>query len=239
LAEAVRAVNYVQESGPENYEVKKAIFREMDDTASEHTILASSASGLLMSEIQKATKNPHRCVMVHPWNPPHLMPLVEIAGGADTSKETIETAYKFMTKIGKLPIALKKEVPGYIANRIQAAVLREAIDIVDKGIASVEDVDKAVRAGPALRWVITGPFLNHHLGGKGIDRFVENLGPSYALRWKTMATWTSITPSAAEKVIEGVLDTAMVRSKTMQQIAEWRDSKLVELLKVLEFFKQI
>jgi len=237
LAEAVAAADYIQESAPEKYEVKKAIFKEMDDAVAEHTILASSASGLLMSEIQKATKKPQRCVLVHPWNPPHLMPLVEIAGGEKTSKETVETAYQLMLQVGKMPIMLRKEASGYIANRIQAAVLREAIDIVDKGIASVEDVDRAVSAGPALRWAIMGPFLIHHLGGKGIERFIETLGPSYALRWSTMATWTSIPPSAAKKVIEGVYGTERVRSMTMERIAEWRDKKLADLLKVLEFSK--
>jgi carnitine 3-dehydrogenase len=235
LAEAVEAADYVQESVSESYEAKKAVFRDMDAAAAKITILASSSSALLMSEIQKATKDPQRCVLAHPWNPPHLMPLVEIAGGERTSKETVESTRKLMVRLGKVPIVLKREVPGYIANRIQAAVLREAIDIVEKGIASVEDVDRAVSAGPALRWAVTGPFMNHHLGGKGIERFMETLAPSYALRWRTMATWTAITPSAAKKIIEGVRETQMVRSKTMEQITRWRDSKVAELLRVFEF----
>jgi len=239
IKKAVEAADYVQESAPETYEFKKALFREMDVIAPESTVLASSSSALLMTEIQKATNNPQRCVLVHPWNPPHLMPLVEIAGGERTSKETINAACHLMTRVGKIPVILKKEAPGYIANRIQAAVLREAIDIVDKGIANVEDVDKAVSLGPALRWVVLGPFLNHHIGGKGIERFIETLGASYALRWSTMATWTMIPPEAASKVIKGVYETEVCRTMSSDEIAEWRDNKLVELLKIIQLPKTL
>jgi 3-hydroxypropionate dehydrogenase (NADP+) len=234
LAKAVEAVDYVQESAPERYEVKKDIFKKMDAYAPEHTILASSASGLLMTEIQKVTKRPQKCVLVHPWNPPLLMPLVEIAGES-ASEETLKTAYELMLKLRKVPVILRKEVSGYIANRIQAAVLREAVDLVDKGVASVEDVDRAVRAGPGLRWAIMGPFLTHHTGGQGIERFFETLGPSYANRWRSMATWTSVPPSGAKKVIEGVYQLETVRCKTMEEIVKWRDNKLAELLRILEF----
>lgn len=235
LAKAVEAVDYVQESVAERYDVKQSVFKEIDTYAPEHTILASSASGLLMTEIQKATKRPHKCVLVHPWNPPMLMPLVEIAGGKETSNETIQIAYNLMLKLGKVPVILRKELPGHIANRIQAAVLREAIDLVDKGIATVEDVDRAISAGPGLRWAIMGPFLIHHLGSKGIEGFFESLGPSYVHRWKSMATWTSIPPPAIKKVVKGVHEIELVQSKTMEEIVKWSHYRLAELLKVLGY----
>jgi len=165
IEEAVNCVDYVQESVAERYDVKKAVFKKMDLYAPDHAILASSSSGLLISEIQKVTEKPQRCVLVHPWNPPILMPLVEIAGGAKTSKETIQNTYNLMLKLEKVPVIIRKEVPGYIANRIQAAVLRETIDLVDRGVATVEEIDRAVSAGPGLRWALMGPFLIHHLGG--------------------------------------------------------------------------
>lgn len=232
IEEAVNGADYVQESVAERYDVKKAVFKEMDFYAPEHAILASSSSGLLMSEIQKVTKRPQRCVLVHPWNPPILMPLVEIAGGEKTSEKTVQTAYKLMLGLGKVPVVLRKEVPGYIANRIQAAVLREAIDLVDKGIATVEDVDRAVCAGPGLRWGLMGPFLIHHLGGQGIERFFETLGPSFAYRWKSMSAWTSLSPSAVKKIIEGVNQLKVVRSKKMEELIKWRDNNLVRLLRI-------
>lgn len=230
VTKAVEGVDYVQESVAERYDVKKTVFKEMDSSAPEHTILASSTSGLLMTEIQKVTHSPQRCVLVHPWNPPVLMPLVEIAGGEKTSEETLQTAYNFVLRLGKVPVMLHKEVSGYIANRIQAAVLREAIDLVDKGVATVEDIDKAVRAGPGLRWAIMGPFLVHHLGGAGIKRFIEILGPSYAHRWKSMATWTSISSSAAKKVIEGVHQLKIIRENKMAELVELSYNKLAGLL---------
>jgi len=237
INDAVRDVDYVQESITEKYAAKKFIFKKMDAFAPEHTILASSSSGLLMTEIQKVTKSPHRCVLVHPWNPPILMPLVEIAGGEKTSEETIQAVYSFMLRLGKVPVVLRKEVPGYIANRIQAAVLREAIDLVDKGVASVEDIDKAVRAGPGLRWAIMGPFLTHHVAGKGIERFIKTLGPSFKYRWRSMATWTSIPRSAIRKITEGVYQLEIVKSKKMEEIIAWRDSKLVKLLETLGYIQ--
>lgn len=232
IEEAVNGVDYVQESVAERYDVKKAVFKKMDLYAPDHAILASSSSGLLMSEIQKVTEKPQRCVLAHPWNPPILMPLVEIAGGAKTSRETVQTTYKLMLRLGKVPVIIRKEVPGYIANRIQAAVLREAIDLADKGIATVEEIDKAVSAGPGLRWALMGPFLTHHLGGQGIERFIETLGPSFIYRWKSMSTRTSIPPSTAKKIIEGVKQLEIVRSKRMEEISRWRDNKLVELLRI-------
>ncbi len=225
--------DYIQESVPDDYDLKKRVFREMDSSAPNHTILASSSSGLLMTEIQKATTRPRRCVLVHPVLPAYLIPLVEIAGGEQTSRETTVVAYDFMKKLGKAPVLLKREVPGYIVNRLQAALLREAIDLVDKDVASADDIDKAFCMGIGLRDPIIGPFLRIHLAGGGVERFIENFSRSYRHRWETMESWTSIPPSAAEKVIGGVKEMEVVRKKTLEEIKNWRDEMLVSLLKLV------
>ena len=137
----------------------------MDAAASDHAVLASSASGLLMTEIQRVTTRPERCVLVHPMLPPHLIPTVEIVGGDQTSRETVQAARQFMERMGRSPVVLKREIPGYIVNRLQAALLREAIDLVDRGIASPEEVDKAFCRGTGLRDPLVGPFLKMHLTG--------------------------------------------------------------------------
>jgi len=233
IGEAVRDADYVQESVPDNYDFKKQVFREMDIAAPDHAILASSSSGLLMTEIQKATLKPQRCVLVHPALPVYLLPLVEIVGGEQTEGETAMTAYDFMKRLGKTPVLLKREVPGYIINRLQAALLREAIDLVDKGVASAEEVDKAFCMGVGLRDPIIGPFLRIHLAGDGVERFIENFSQSYRNRWETMETWTSIPPSAVNKIVRGVKEMDVVRTKTLDEIKSWRDEMLVKFLRLV------
>jgi 3-hydroxypropionate dehydrogenase (NADP+) len=233
IGEAVSHADYVQESVPDDYDFKKQVFQEMDVSAPHHAILASSSSGLLMTEIQKATTRPQRCVLVHPVLPVYLIPLVEIAGGDKTSREIVIATYDFMKKLGKVPALLKREVSGYIVNRLQAAVLREAIDLVDKGVASAEDVDRAFCMGIGLRDPVIGPFLRIHLAGGGVEQFFKNYSQSYHYRWKTMETWTSIPPSAAKKIVEGVKEMEVVRKKSLEEIVTWRDEMLVKLLNVI------
>jgi 3-hydroxypropionate dehydrogenase (NADP+) len=233
IGDAVCHADYVQESVPDSYEIKKQVFEEMDGSAPNHAILASSSSGLLMTEIQKATKRPQRCVLVHPVLPVYLIPVVEIVGGEQTSRETVMAAYNLMKKLGRTPVLLKREVPGYIVNRLQAALLREAISLVDKGIASAEDVDRAFCMGPGLRDPLIGPFLRIHLAGRGVEGFIENYSQSYRFRWETMETWTSIPPSAAKAVVKEVREMEVVRTKTLEEITNWRDEMLIRLLKVM------
>jgi 3-hydroxypropionate dehydrogenase (NADP+) len=235
LADAVGQVDYVQESVPDTYDIKKRVFREMDAAAPDHAVLASSASGLLMTEIQKVTTRPERCVMAHPMLPPHLIPVVEIVGGEQTAHRTIEVTREFMAGLGKTPVALNREVPGYIVNRLQAALLREAIDLVDKGIASPEEVDKAFCGGTGLRDPLVGPFLKMHLAGNGIEDFIENYAQSYRYRWETMETWTSIPHSAIEAIAKGTRDMQIVRGKSLGEIRAWRDEMLVKLLEVMGY----
>ena len=233
IGEAVCHADYVQESVPDHYDIKKKVFKEMDAAAPDHAILASSSSGLLMTEIQRVTTRPQRCVLVHPVLPVYLIPLVEIVGGEQTSRETVSTACDLMKKLGKSPALLKREVPGYIVNRLQAALLREAIDLVDKGVASAEDVDKAFCMGIGLRDPIIGPFLRIHLAGGGVERFIENYSESYRHRWETMETWTSIPPAAAKKIVKAVKKMEVVRTKTLEEIKDWRDKMLIKVLQVI------
>jgi 3-hydroxypropionate dehydrogenase (NADP+) len=233
LEEAVSDADYVQESVPDDYESKKRVFREMDAHAPSEAILGSSSSGLLMTEIQKVVARPDRCLLVHPFLPVHLLPCVEIAGGRETSPDTIETVYAFISSLGKTPVRLKREVPGYIVNRLQAALLREAIDLVHTGVATAEDVDIAFRTASGLRDPILGPFLRIYLTANGAERFFERYAASYFYRWSTMATWTAVPPEAAKAAVQGINEMESVRTKTHEELAGWRDEMLVRLLKAL------
>jgi len=234
IPDAVSHMDYVQESVPDSYDIKKRVFKEMDAAAPANTVLASSSSGLLMTEIQKVTTRPERCVLAHPMLPVHLLPAVEIVGGEQTAQETVEWTREFIAWLGKVPIVLNREVPGYIVNRLQAALLREAIDLVDKGVASPEQVDTAFCRGIGLRDPLIGPFLRIHLAGNGIEDFIKNFSQSYRYRWESMETWTSLPPSAIEPVVKGVRDMEMVREKSLGEIGAWRDEMLVKILKLID-----
>jgi len=233
LREAVEDADYVQESVPEDYGAKRRAFAQISKWAPRGAIIASSTSALLISEIQKAAEEPGRCLTAHPWNPVYLMPLVELVPGELTSRSAIAAARGFMEGLGKVPVVLRRDVPGHLANRLQAAVLREAIDLVDEGIATVGDVDRAVRFGPGLRWALMGPFLTFHLagGGGGMKRSLEALGPSYELRWRSMRAWTSIPPSARRKILRQM--GALLRDEGPGDISRRRDEALAKLLKAL------
>ena len=234
LDEAVGRADFVQESIFESYPAKKEVYGKMDEAADERVILSSSSSGLMMSEIQKAAKShPERCIVSHPWNPSYLVPLVELSPGDHTSQETIKKTYELMEDIGKVPVVLKREVPGFIANRLSAALWREALNLVDSGVASVEDVDKAVVNGPGLRWAIMGPYLTYHLGGGkgGIEYLMRHIDVSKAKWLETMAKWTETPETAVEKAIDGVYELDSVRNHTYDELEVWRDSQLVDILK--------
>ena len=234
LKEAVQGADYVQESVFEDLRLKRKVFREVERYASGDAVLASSSSSLTATSIQKGMAHPERCVVAHPWNPPYLIPLVEIVPGRETSRETVERTRRFMRSMGKEPVVLRKEAPGHVANRLQAALLREALNIVDKGIASVLDVDRAVTHGPGLRWAVAGPFLTLHLAGGegGLRRAIEHLGPSYERRWRTLARWTHVPEKAVEKAASSI--EKHVKSTFMKEAEEQRDQRLIRLLKTLQ-----
>ena len=233
LADAVSRADYIQESVQDDPELKKQVFKEIDADSKEDAIIASSASGLLMSEIQTATRYPSRCVLAHPMLPVHLIPLVEIVGGDLTSPETVSSAYEFMKSLGKTPVLLKKEVSGYIVNRLQAALVREAFDLIASGVANAKDVDKAFCSGIGLRDPFIGPLLRVHLAGNGIERFIKNYKKSYEKRWESMADWTSIPVKTADSVIKSVKELPQIQSQSMEEIKAWRDDQLIKMLKIL------
>jgi 3-hydroxypropionate dehydrogenase (NADP+) len=232
LAEAVKDADFILESVPDKYDAKKPVFKEMDALAASDTILASSSSGLLMTEIQTAVTRPERCVLVHPFLPVHLLPLVEVVGGEQTIPQTIEITCQLMEKIGKAPVRLNKEVSGYIVNRLQAAILREAMDLVAGGVASAEEVDQAFCTGMGMRDPFIGPLLRAHLAGNGIENFVENYAESYRLRWESMATWNTISPEVRGNVVNSVNEMPIIRDNSLEAIKGWRDKMLMEILKL-------
>jgi len=233
LKEAVEGVQLVQECVAEQYAIKHQVFKALDALTSRDVILASSSSGLLMTEIQKVTRHPERCVIAHPFNPPHLIPLVEVVPGEQTSHATVRQTKAFLEAVDKIPVVLKKEAPGHIANRLAWALWREAIDIVWKGIADVEDVDKALYAGLGLRWAFMGQHLIYHLNGGdgGIRAFFKHLGPACEQAWQSMDTWTATPEEAKQAIIRGIQEETGGRS--VGEIAAWRDERLVQLLRTL------
>jgi carnitine 3-dehydrogenase len=233
LEHTIEGVQLVQESVAENYEVKHQVFKAIDAKTSPDVILASSSSGLLMTAIQKATRHPQRCLIAHPFNPPHLIPLVELVPGQSTDRMIISKMKAFFESLGKVPVVLKKEAPGHIANRLAAALWREAVDIVLKDIASVEDVDKTICAGPGLRWALMGQHLIYHLGGGegGMASFIDHLGPAFEVWWKNLADWTSLPAEAKDVLIKGLAEETGGRN--LQELNQWRDAKLIKLLKTI------
>jgi 3-hydroxyacyl-CoA dehydrogenase len=238
VAEAVKDVQFIQESGPENYKIKQQVLAEIEKHTATDTIIASSTSGLLITEIATSAKHPERCVGGHPYNPPHLIPLVEISKGEKTSNEAVKTAYDFYLLLGKEPVVLQKESLGFIANRLQMALSRETIDLVMRGVCSVEDIDKAMLYGPGLRFAIMGPTLTYHLGGgaQGAKGLFTNLRNSATMWLEDMAAWTIIPEGWPDAAQAGVLHEIENRSaefgKTTEELIEFRDNMLIELLKL-------
>jgi len=233
IKELARDAGLVQESVAERYDVKKDVFGKLEEFASSECIFASSSSGLLVSEMQKEMKHPERILIAHPFNPPHLIPLVELVPGEKTSPELINFMADFFEKLGKTPVILKKEVPGHIANRLQAALWREAIQLVIDKVASLEDVDKALCAGPGLRWALMGQHMIFHLGGGegGIEHFVDHIGTSFEKLWLDMAKWDRLPAETKEVLVSGIKE--QMSGRDIKDIAKWRDEKLVELLRVI------
>jgi len=232
MKKALSDADLVQENGPERPDFKIKLFADMDAATPPDSMIASSSSGITMSVMQSACQHPERCVIGHPFNPPHMIPLVEVVGGAKTSPETIRRAMEFYASIGKKPIHLRKEVVGHVANRLQAALYREVVYLIEQGVLDVADSDTAVCWGPGLRWGVMGPNLLFHLGGGegGIQHFMEHLAGPMASWWKDLGTPTEINPQIKQTIIEGVAQEADGRS--VDQLAETRDEVLLGLLQL-------
>jgi carnitine 3-dehydrogenase len=229
-AEAVADADFVQENGPEREDVKHVLFAALDAAARPDVVLASSSSGLLPSAIARgASKHPERVLVGHPFNPPHLIPLVEVVPGEKTSQEAAEKAMAFYTAVGKRPIRLRQELPGHVANRLQAALWQEAYSLVERGVASVADIDTAISQGPGLRWAVLGPFLNQDLSGGpgGIAHILEHLGPPTERWWRDLRSVT-LTRELIDKLVAGVADE--LAGVDRADLVERRDAVLNALL---------
>jgi carnitine 3-dehydrogenase len=228
LREAVADADFVQENAPERPELKVKLFADMDDAAPVEAIIASSTSGITMSEMQVECRHPERTVIGHPFNPPHLIPLVEVVGGTKTAPETVQAAMSFYASIGKRPIRLKKELPGHVANRIQSALYREVVYLIQQDVLDVADADDAVSWGPGLRWGVMGPSLLWHLGGGegGIQHFMDHLMDRMADGWPGLGN-PELTPELKRKIVDGVLEEADGHS--IDELTAQRDAMLLGL----------
>src|SRR5580700_2651539 len=232
LATAVKGADLVQEIGPERIDFKKKLYGQLDELLPPDVIIASSSSGLTMSEIQSgAASHPERCVIAHPFNPPHLVPLVEIVGGAKTSEATIRCAAEFYTSIGQRTVRLNKEMPGHVANRLQAALAREVYYLVAEGVVSAADVDTALSWGPGLRWGIMGNMMLNHLGGGpgGIEHFLAQFSGPMTAWWKTLGS-PVLTPEVQKTLTDSVH--AEVGSRSIAELEARRDEVLLGLLEL-------
>ena len=230
LVRALDGVDFVQENGPERLDLKRALYRQMDDVLPAHVPIASSSSGLKMSDIQTACdKHPERCLIAHPFNPPHLIPLVELVGGEATGQDVIARVKAFYDALGKQTIVLNKEMTGHVANRLAAALFREVYHLVGEGVVSVADADKAVAWGPGLRWGLMGQCLTYHLGGGagGIAHFLEHLSGPITSWWDDLGT-PSFNPDVDRKLNDELR--AIQGERSMQELAAERDRLLVELI---------
>ena len=238
LEEACTDAGYIQECSSENYAVKQALMGEVERYAPIDTVIASSTSGLLMTEIARYALHPERMIVGHPWNPPHLIPLIELVGGEKTEAWALERGKRFYTDIGMEPVILKKEVPGFIANRLQIALYRECAHLVMNGVCSVEDVDRALTFGPGIRWGIMGQNLIYELGGGdgGVEGLVHHIGPSFALWLRDMADFKAFPEEWGAIAEAGVQDELKNRSEAIgndrRSLAAYRDRMLIELLRL-------
>lgn len=232
LAATVRSAGHVQENLPEDLELKRRVLREIDEVADPAVIIASSSSALLPTELQAdCRRHPERVIVAHPFDPPHIVPLVELVGGPATTAAEIRRATAFFESAGKRPVHVRGELRGHVANRLQAALWREAYSLVSSGYVSVEDVDTAVSAGPGLRWAQYGPFVNLHLSGGegGMTRVHEHLGPTMEALWADQRTPT-MDPELVEQVEQEVR--ALTADVGDEAVRLRREELLVQLLAI-------
>ena len=236
IKEAVSDADLIQENTPENEKLKIKIIKEISLHSKKSSIIASSSSGLLPSRIQSKAKNPERVLIAHPFNPVYLLPLVELVPGKKTTKKNILEANKFYTKIGMKTLILKKELPGYLSDRLQESMWRESLHIINEGFASTKDLDDAIIYGPGLRWSLMGTFLTFHLAGgeMGMKHMLEQFGPALKLPWTKLKA-PKLTNSLKKKIIEGTK--IQSKKKSIKNLANLRDNFLIDLQKLLKKYK--
>jgi carnitine 3-dehydrogenase len=232
LTAAVGDAQMVQESAPEQLDLKRRLFADIDAATPEHVVIASSTSGYGMTEMAGEAAAPHRLVVAHPFNPPYLIPLVEVVGGEQTAPEVVKWTSEFFRHIGKSVITMDREVPGFIGNRLQEALWREALHMVANGEATVEQIDASITEGPGLRWAFHGPMLTFHLAGGpgGMGRMLDHFGPSLLSPWTRLEA-PELTAELRDSVVAGCEEEA--GSRTVADLVRERDRRLVDMLRVL------
>jgi len=235
LAGAVAEVDLVQENGPEDGAVKRGILAGIDRVAPPEVIIVSSTSGLAMTMLQADCVNPQRCVVGHPFNPPYLIPLVEVVGGQLTDPAAVDWLAEFYRAVGKRPLRLSRELPGFVANRLQEAMWREALHMVATGEATVEEIDASIAHGPGLRWALMGPILTFHLAGgtRGMAHMLDHFGAALLEPWTRLQA-PPLTEELRERLVQGCLRQA--RGRSVAQLEELRDEFLAGLLSLAEPF---
>ena len=233
LEEAVADAQFIQENTPERLPTKIATLQAIDAAAPIDTVIASSTSGYLMSEMAINLQHPERCTVAHPFNPPYLMPVVEVVAGPETADDAHQWAVDFYRHTGKQPLKLTREVPGFVADRIMEAVWREILHMIDNDMATVEEIDMAVRYGPGLRWALMGPLTVLHLGGGegGMAHLIHQFGPSLQAPW-TFLEAPELTDELAQKVIDGC--ERLTDGAPVAQLEAERDELLIKLLAMLD-----
>lgn len=227
---AVADADLIIENVAERVELKQALIQTLQCLAPPQSLIVSSTSSLTHSDITLTAADPERVFIAHPFNPPHLIPLVELYG---TNPDLVERLRGFYRAIGKQPIVMKREMVGHVANRLTAALWREALYLLQEGVASVEDIDLAITAGPGLRWAIMGPFLTYHLGGGqgGIRHYMEHLGPSQQYRWASLGE-PVVTPELTEQVVAGV--ESACRGRSHEALAGHRNQMIQAITRCLQ-----
>lgn len=227
LPGALAGADFVQENAPENEDFKRGFLAEIDALTRPEAIIASSTSALLRSQIVADCATPGRIIVAHPFNPPHLVPLVELVGA---DEDVLARAAAFYRGLGRRPVTLRREMPGHIANRLASALYREAVFLVEQGVASVADIDAALCNGPGLRWAAMGPHMTYHLGGGqgGIEHYLTHLGPSQVRRWEALGA-PALTPEVQRRIVEGVAEEAAGRG--IPELEERRDRALIDILR--------
>ena len=236
IKEAVAEAELIQENAPENEKLKTKIIREISLHSKKDSIIASSSSGLLPTKIQSKCINPKRVIIAHPFNPVYLLPLVELVRGKETDKKNIFKAQKFYVEIGMKTIVLKKEIPGYLSDRLQESMWRESLHIINEGYASTKDLDDAIIYGPGLRWSIMGTFLTFHLAGgeMGMKHMLEQFGPALKLPWTKLKA-PNLSNSLKNKIIKGTK--IQSKNKSIKNLSNIRDNFLIDLQKLLKKYK--
>ena len=236
LKDAVENVDLIQENAPENEILKKNLIKEISVYSKTNSIIASSSSGLLPSKIQSKCKNPKRLIIAHPFNPVYLLPLVELVAGKKTDKKFINKANIFYSNIGMKTLILKKELPGYLSDRLQESMWRESLHIINEGYATTQDLDDAIIYGPGLRWSLMGTFLTFHLaGGKmGMAHMLEQFGPALKLPWTKLKA-----PKLNQKLRKRIIDGTKIQAKnrSIENLSNLRDNFLIDLQKLLLKYK--